>query len=154
MFLFLRKCFFFWGLGFLGRDGGMRVVHGVVEAAAFLAFHGLAHYQIGYVDDVAQLAEFARGLAYLEELFGLFVEDVEAVPGAFQAQVGAHDAYVVAHYLVHLFNGLRDEHHLFGVDCAFVVPFGNVVAQIVAGDDGCGMARGRVGVDDGFYQRI
>ena len=58
-----------------------------MEAAGFLAFLGLAHDQIADVDDIAQLADLARRLGALEELLRFLIEDVEAVPGAVEAQV-------------------------------------------------------------------
>ena len=79
-----------------------RIVDVVVQAAALLAFHCLTHDEVAYVDDVAQFAQLAAHDALLEELLGLLVQEVEAVPGTFKAQVGTHDAHVCAHNLLHL----------------------------------------------------
>lgn len=70
-----------WVLFFLYR----RIVDRVVKAAAFLAFHCLAGDQVTDVDHVTQFAQFFGCLAALEEAFRLFVQDVQAVPGAGQA---------------------------------------------------------------------
>ena len=40
----------------------MRIVDGVVESAAFVAFERLAHHEVSDVYDVAQLAELSRGV--------------------------------------------------------------------------------------------
>ena len=82
--------------------GVLRIVRGVVQAAAFLALKGLARDEIAYVNHIAKLADFGRGLDALEELFGFFVEQVEACPGPLEAQVAAHDADIVGHDLSHL----------------------------------------------------
>ena len=51
---------------FLLIFGLLRVVDVVVQSAALLALHCLAHNEIAYVDDVAKLAKFAAHDALLE----------------------------------------------------------------------------------------
>ena len=63
------------------------IVDGVVQAAAFLAFHGLAGDEVAHVDHVAQLADVLGGLHTFEELFRLFVKQIQTGSDAFQAQV-------------------------------------------------------------------
>lgn len=116
----------------VGLVGMVRIVDGVVQAAAFLALHGLLRDEVAHVDHVAQFAQLAGGLAALEEAFGLLVEDVQAVPGAGEAHVAAHDAHVRLHNLVHLLHALRDEHAFLVADGALVVPFGDVFVEVVA----------------------
>ena len=50
-----------------------RVVEGVVQAAAFLAGHGVAHDEIAYINKVTQLADFGIEDGLLIEVFGLAV---------------------------------------------------------------------------------
>lgn len=125
-----------------------------MESAGLFALFGLAHDEIANVDDVAQLAYLARGLAALEELLGLLIEDVEAVPGAVEAQVGAHYADVCAHDLPYLLDTLGDEHHLLGVARSLVVPRRDIGAERVVVDHAAGVARRSVGIDDGLDQRV
>ena len=132
----------------------MRIVDGVVQAAALLALHGLACDEVAHVDHVAQLAQFARGLAAFEQAFGLLVEDVQAVPGTGEAHVAAHDAHVGLHDLVHLLDALGDEYALLGRDGALVVPFGDVLVEVVAVDHAERVACCRVGVDHGLDERV
>ena len=73
LFVLLGNCLV---LVFFGQ-----VVDGVVQATALLPLHRLLGDEVTDVDQVTQLANFARGLAVLEEAFRLLVEDVEAVPG-------------------------------------------------------------------------
>lgn len=137
-----------------GGVGSGRIIKGIVEAAALVALFGLAHDEVAYIDDVAELADFARGFGAFEEFLGLLVEDVEAVPGAVEAQVGAHDAHIGAHDLVHLADALGDEHHLLGVACALVVPFGHIVAEADVGELLHGMLRCGLGVDHSLDERV
>ena len=58
-----------------------RVVDGVVETTALLALYCHAGDEITHVDHVAELAELLAHLDTLEEIFGLFVKKVEAIPG-------------------------------------------------------------------------
>ena len=61
-----------------------RIVDRVVQSATFLALHRLAGDEVTDVDHVTQLAQLFGRLATLEEAFRLFVQDVQAVPGAGQ----------------------------------------------------------------------
>ena len=58
-----------------------RVVDGVVKTTALLALYCHAGDEITHVDHVAELAELLAHLDTLEEIFGLFVKKVEAIPG-------------------------------------------------------------------------
>ena len=71
----------------VGLVGVVRIVDGVVQAAAFLALHGLAGDEVAHVDHVAQLADVLGGLHTFEELFRLFVKQIQTGSDAFQAQV-------------------------------------------------------------------
>ena len=64
-----------------------RVVRGVVQAAALLAFEGLSGDEIAHVDEVAEFADVSCSLHALEEFFRLLVEQVEAGPGAARAML-------------------------------------------------------------------
>ena len=77
------------------------VVDGIVAATAFLAFHSLAHDDVARVDHVAEFADVLVNLRAEEELLGLFVEDIEACPGALETELRADDADVGLHDLLH-----------------------------------------------------
>ena len=66
------------GIGALLLVKGMfGVVDGVVQSAALLAFEGLAGDEVTDVDHVAEFADVLCRLDALEQVFGLFVEQVE-----------------------------------------------------------------------------
>ena len=69
-----------------------RIVDRIMQSAAFLALHCLAGDQVTDVDHVTQFAQLFGGLATFEEAFCLFVQDVQAVPGASQTRIAADDA--------------------------------------------------------------
>ena len=71
-----------------------RIVDRIMQSAAFLALHCLAGDQVTDVDHVTQFAQLFGGLATFEEAFCLFVQDVQAVPGASQTRIAADDADV------------------------------------------------------------
>src|SRR3712207_5059486 len=64
----------------------LRVVDGVMQSPALFSFHRLPRDEIPHVDHVAQLAELAGGFAFLEQAFGLLVNNVEPVPRAGEAE--------------------------------------------------------------------
>ena len=108
-----------------------RVVDGIVETTALLAFYRHAGDEITHVDHVAELAEFLAYLHTLEEILGLFVKKVEAVPGTLQAKVAAHDAHVVAHAFAHLLDALGNQYLLLVGQGTLVVPGRNLLVEIV-----------------------
>jgi len=112
-----------------------------------MALAGLPHDEVAHVYHVAQLAYLARRLGAFEELFGLLIKYVEAVPGAVEAQIGAYNSNVGPHYLVHLADALGNQHHLLGVRCALVVPLRHILTQLDVADGLAGMARRGVGID-------
>ena len=130
------------------------IVGGEVQAAAFLAFERPPGYQVSYVYHVAQLADVAAGLDALEEPLGFFVEHVETVPGAVQAEVAADDADVVGHYLVHFLDGLGYEDFFLVSHRSFVVPLWDALVEVVEVDVFEGVAGGGLSVDDGFDERV
>ena len=66
---------------------GSRVVNRVMESATLLAFHGLAGDEVTHVDHVTQFADLLIGLDTFEEVFGLFVEQVQTFPRTTQTKV-------------------------------------------------------------------
>ena len=149
--MFTEDFLFFLSVGFVGV---VRIVDGVVQAATFLALHGLFRDEVTHIDHVAQFAQLARGFAALEETFGLLVEDVQAVPSAGETHVTAHDAHIRLHNLVHLLHALCDKYTLFVTDGALVVPFGDVFVEVVTLQHTQGMLGSRVGIDHGFDERV
>ena len=71
-----------------------RIVDRIVQASGLLALLGLTHYEVADIDDVAQLADFARCFRLLEKLLGLLIENVEAVPCTVKTEVGTIPTYV------------------------------------------------------------
>ena len=142
------------GLSLFLVVGVFGVVDGVVQSAALLALDGLARDEIAHVDHVAQFAEVGGGFDALEEFFGLLVEQVQTRPGAFQAQIAAHNAHVARHDLPHLFGVLGDEDFLFIGECALVVPFGHAVVEGIFVQVCERVACGCLGIDHGFEQGV
>jgi hypothetical protein len=76
---------------------GLGEVAAVVQAAAFAAHEGRAHDQVGHLHQVAQLQQVARDVEVGVELLDFALQQGDAVGGALQPLVGAHDAHVVPH---------------------------------------------------------
>ena len=57
-----------------------RIVDGIVKTATFLALDGHTGDEVTYIDHVAQLAEILAYLHTLEEVFSLFIQQVETIP--------------------------------------------------------------------------
>lgn len=109
------------------------IVKGVVQAAAFLAGHGVTHDEVADIDKVTQLADFWVEDGLLVEVLRFTIEDFETVESALQTQVGAHDADIATHNGLQLLAFLRDEHHFLVKDGALTVPVGHVVAELDVG---------------------
>ena len=108
-----------------------RVVDGVVKTTALLALDSHTGNEITYIDHVAELAEILAYLYTLEEILGLFVKKVEAVPGTLQAKVAAHDTYIVAHAFAHLLDALGNQYLLLVGQGTLVVPGRNLLIEII-----------------------
>ena len=108
-----------------------RVVDGIVKTTALLALNSHTGDEITYIDHVAELAEFLAYLYTLEEILGLFIKQVEAVPGTLQAKVAAHDAHVVAHAFAHLLDALGNQYLLLVGQGTLVVPCRNLLIEII-----------------------
>ena len=108
-----------------------RVVDGIVKTTALLALYCHAGDEVTYIDHVAELAELLAHLDTLEEILGLFVKKVEAVPGTLQAEVAAHDAHIVAHTFAHLLDALGNQYLLLVGQGTLVVPGRNLLVEIV-----------------------
>lgn len=106
--------------------------------------------EVGDGDEVAQLAQLGAHLRALVEGLRLLVNEVYAARGALQAQVGAHNAHVVAHDVLHLVYIVRDEYPLFRAAGTTRLPVGDVGLQLVLGQRyGAGLPR-RVGIHQGL----
>ena len=103
-----------------------RVVDGVVKTTALLTLDSHTGNEITYIDHVAELAEFLAHLDTLEEILGLFVKKVEAVPGTLQAEVATNDTYVVAHAFAYLLDALGNQYLLLVGQATLVVPGRNL----------------------------
>ena len=123
-----------------------------MQSAAFLAFHCLAHNQIADIHHIAQFTDFSGSDTTFEQAFSLFVDNVQSVPGTFQAKVAADNTYIRTHNLVHFFHTLRDEHHFFRRTGSFIVPFGNIFIIRILIDHLQTVLGGSVGIYDCFYQ--
>ena len=126
------------------------VIDGVVQSAGLLALERLTGDEVADVDHIAQLANLLVRLDAFEEVFGLFVEQVESFPRAAQTQIGADDTDIRGHDLADLFDILRDEHALFVGQRAFVIPCRHLFVEIIAVNDTQTVLRRRVGIDHGF----
>ena len=108
-----------------------RVVDGVVKTTALLALDSHAGDEVTYIDHVAELAEILAHLDTLEEILGLFVKQVEAVPGTLQTEVATNDAYIVAHTFAHFLDALGNQYLLLVGHGTLVVPCRNLLVEIV-----------------------
>ena len=108
-----------------------RVVDGIVKTTALLALYCHAGDEITYIDHIAELAELLAYLHTLEEILGLFVKKVEAVPGTLQAKVAAHDAHVVAHAFANFLDALGNQYLLLVGQGTLVVPCRNLLIEVV-----------------------
>ena len=63
------------------------IIDRVMKSATFLALFCLTHYEIAYVDDVAQLADLTLSFRPLEQPLGLLIENVETVPRTVKPEV-------------------------------------------------------------------
>ena len=84
-----------------------------MQSAAFLAFHCLAHNQIADIHHIAQFTDFSGSDTTFEQAFSLFVDNVQSVPGTFQAKVAADNTYLRTLNLIHFLHALCDEYHFF-----------------------------------------
>ena len=108
-----------------------RVVDGVVKTTALLALDSHAGDEVTYIDHVAKLAELLAYLHTLEEVLGLLIEQVEAIPCSLQAEVAAHDAYIVAHAFAHFLHALGNQYLLLIGQGALVIPCWYLVVEVV-----------------------
>ena len=108
-----------------------RVVDGVVKTTTLLALNSHTGNEVTYIDHVAELAEFLAYLYTLEEILGLFIKQVEAVPGTFQTEVATNDAYVVTHAFAHFLDALGNQYLLLVGQGTLVVPCRNLLVEVV-----------------------
>ena len=108
-----------------------RVVDGIVKTTALLALDSHTGDEVTYIDHVAELAEILANLYTLEEILGLFVKKVEAVPGTLQTEVATNDTYVVAHTFANFLDALGNQYLLFVGQGTLVVPGRNLLIEVV-----------------------
>ena len=108
-----------------------RVVDGVVKTTALLALDSHTGNEITYIDHIAELAEFLAHLDTLEEILGLFVKQVEAVPGTLQTEVATNDTYIVAHAFAYFLDALGNQYLLLVGHGTLVVPCWNLLIKVV-----------------------
>ena len=102
----------------------MRIVDCVMQSSAFLSFHRLTGNQVTDVNHVAKFAKFAGSFATLEEALGFFVQDVQTIPGADEADIASDDTDIGFHDLVYFLHALGDEYQFFRIHGSFCIPFG------------------------------
>ena len=125
-----------------------------MAAHRLLDLAALLDDQVGDGDHVPQLAQFAVGLGLVVKFLGLLPENFQPVHGALEREVRPHDAHVVGHDRLHLALRLDDHQHLLGVLRAFEIPVGNALLKIDFLQQRRRVARGLVGVDHRFDQRV
>ena len=108
-----------------------RVVDGIVKTTALLALDSHTGNEITYIDHVAELAEILAYLYTLEEILGLFVKKVEAVPGTLQSEVATNDTYIVAHAFAYFLDALGNQYLLLVGHGTLVVPGWNLLIEII-----------------------
>ena len=102
-----------------------------MKTTALLALNSHTGDEITYIDHVAELAEILAYLHTLEEILGLFVKQVEAVPGTLQAEVATNDTYIVAHAFAYLLDALGNQNLLLVGHGTLVVPCRNLLIEVV-----------------------
>ena len=108
-----------------------RVVDGIVKTTALLALDSHTGDEVTHIDHIAELAELLAHLDTLEEILGLFIKQVEAVPGTFQTEVATNDAYVVTHTFAHFLDALGNQYLLLVGQGTLVVPGRNLLVEVV-----------------------
>ena len=108
-----------------------RVVDGIVKTTALLALDSHTGDEVTHIDHIAELAELLAHLDTLEEILGLFIKQVEAVPGTFQTEVATNDAYVVTHTFAHFLDALGNQYLLLVGQGTLVVPCWNLLIEII-----------------------
>ena len=131
-----------------------RVVDGVVKTTALLALDSHTGDEVTHIDHIAELAEILAYLYTLEEILGLFVKKVEAVPGTLQSEVAAHDANVVAHAFAHLLNALGNQYLLLVGHGTLVVPCRNLLIEIIFIYMLQTVLGSSLGIDHSFDERV
>ena len=131
-----------------------RIIVGIVETTTLLALNGPTGDEVADIDHVTQFTDVLAGFHTLEQGFGLFVQQVETVPGSLQAQVAAYDADIIGHDLTDFLDTLRDEHMLLVGKGALIIPFGNAGVVGLFIDMLQGMTGSGFGINDGFNQRV
>ena len=123
-----------------------------MQSAAFLALHCLAHNQITDIHHITQFTDFSGSDAAFEQALSLLVDNIQPIPGTFQAEVAADNTHVSTHNLIDFLHALRDEYHFFRRTGSLIVPFGNVFVVGIPVYDLQAMFGGCVGINNGFYQ--
>eukprot|EP01022_Parablepharisma_sp_SALTPOND_P004214 TRINITY_DN118_c5_g1_i1.p1 TRINITY_DN118_c5_g1~~TRINITY_DN118_c5_g1_i1.p1 ORF type:complete len:1641 (+),score=478.48 TRINITY_DN118_c5_g1_i1:3715-8637(+) len=141
-----------------GRRGarqGAWIVLAEMQAAAFLAGQGAGHDQLGHIDQVAQLQQVTRDAEVGVVLVDLLLEQADAVLGALQTLVGAHDADVVPHEAAQFIPVVGDHHFLVGIGDAALVPQRHLgQAPGAGGQIALDIFRRRAAQYQAFQQRI
>ena len=123
-----------------------------MQAAAFVAQHGAADDEVGGHHQVSQLDEVTRYPETGVVLVDLVVQQLDAMLGAGQALVGAHDAHVVPHEAAQLIPVVRDDDFLVGIGDSAGVPLRQRRDHVlVLGEDVLG---GGAGEHETFQQRV
>ena len=125
-----------------------------MESAALFAFDSLTGDQVTHIDHIAQFAYFFGCLDAFEEVFGLLIEHVQPLPCATQTYVRTHDADIGGHDLTHFFDVLGDQHAFLDRHGPFVVPCRDLLVEIIVFNHGETVFGSRVGIDDGFNERV
>ena len=131
-----------------------RVVDGVVKTTALLALDSHTGDEVTHIDHVAELAEFLAYLDTLEEILGLFVKKVEAVPGTLQSEVATNDTYIVAHAFAYFLDALGNQYLLLVGHSTLVVPGRNLLIEIIFIYMLQTVLGSRLGINHGLDERV
>lgn len=109
----------------------VRIVDGVMQSTAFLAFHSLTSNKVAHVYHVTELAYFTRSFYTLKQTLCLFVQYIQTVPSTNQTYIASYNTYVSFHYLVYFLHALGNQDTLFIVHRALSIPFWNIFIKVV-----------------------
>ena len=125
-----------------------------MQTPTLLAFHRLASDQITDIDHVTQLAYLLIGLDAFEQIFGLFVQQIQTFPCTAQTQIRTHDTDICGHDLSYFLHILRNQYPFFVTERSLIVPCRDLGVEVVLVDHAEAVFGSRVGIDHGFNQTV
>ena len=125
-----------------------------MQTPTLFAFQRLTGDEVTHIDHVTQLAYFLVCLDAFEEVFCLFIEQVQSLPSPTQTQIRTDDSDISGHDLSYFFDILCDKHAFFIGQGAFIVPCRNFLVEIVVFYHTETMFGSCIGINNRFDKRV